>query len=236
MIKYVLFDMDGVLVDAREWHYDALNKALDVFGYKISRFDHLESYDGLPTKTKLQMLSRERSFPRGLHPFVSTLKQKYTMEIIHRDCRPTFQHLYALSRLKAEGYGIAVCSNSIRKTMELMLGYTGIGEFVDFYISNEDVSKAKPDPEIYLAAMAKFGARPAECLIVEDNPNGIKAAMASGAHLFRVQGVDEVSYTNLKDAISALKTGPGDDPDSNSPGRPIDVLRHERLPLPEAAH
>jgi len=236
MIKYILFDMDGVLVDTREWHYDALNRALDLFGYKISRFDHLETYDGLPTKTKLHMLSKERSFPKGLHSFVSTMKQKYTVEMIHRECRPTFQHLYALSRLKADGYRMAVCSNSIRKTMELMLDYTGIAEFVDFFISNEDVAKAKPDPEIYLTAMEKLGAHPSECLIVEDNPNGIKAAMASGGNLLRVQGTDEVSYTNLKDAIRAITAGRGDDPDSYPARGPLDVLRVERVPLSETAH
>ncbi|STK74080.1 2-deoxyglucose-6-phosphatase [Escherichia coli] len=49
-IKAILFDMDGVLIDAKEWHYEALNKALDLFGMKISRFDHLTTFDGLPTK------------------------------------------------------------------------------------------------------------------------------------------------------------------------------------------
>ncbi len=236
MIKYILFDMDGVLVDAREWHYDALNRALDVFGYKISRFDHVETYDGLPTKTKLQMLSKERSFPKGLHPFVSALKQKYTVEIIHRECRPTFQHLYTLSRLKADGYRIAVCSNSVRNSMDLMLTKTGVGDFVDFYLSNEDVSKAKPDPEIYITAMERFGAHPKECLIVEDNLNGIKAAMASGGHLLRVQGVEEVNYANLRESITAITTGQGDDPDCYPARGPVDVLRVERIPLSEAAH
>lgn len=204
MIKYVLFDMDGVLVDAREWHYDALNRALELFGYKISRYDHLEMYDGLPTKTKLQMLTKEQGFPKGLHSFINTMKQKYTMEIIHRECRPVFQHLYALSRLRADGYRIAVCSNSIRRTMELMLDYAGITPFIDFYISNEDVVKPKPDPEIYLMAMQKFGAQPRDCLIVEDNLNGIRAAEASGGHLLRVEGPQEVHYTNLKAAIKAV--------------------------------
>ena len=59
-IKAVIFDMDGVLIDAKEWHYEALNKALDLFGMEISRYDHLVTYDGLPTLMKLQMLSLER--------------------------------------------------------------------------------------------------------------------------------------------------------------------------------
>jgi beta-phosphoglucomutase-like phosphatase (HAD superfamily) len=62
-ITAVVFDMDGVLIDAREWHYEALNRALGHFGYTISRFDHLVTYDGLPTRHKLEMLSRERGFP-----------------------------------------------------------------------------------------------------------------------------------------------------------------------------
>ena len=52
--------MDGVLIEAKEWHYEALNKALNLFGYNISRYDHIVTYDGLPTSTKLQMLTREQ--------------------------------------------------------------------------------------------------------------------------------------------------------------------------------
>ena len=60
-IKAVLFDMDGVLIDAKEWHYEALNRALALFGMPISRFEHLTTFDGLPTRKKLEMLSLELS-------------------------------------------------------------------------------------------------------------------------------------------------------------------------------
>ncbi len=59
-IEAVVFDMDGVLIDAKDWHYHALNRALAHFGYSISRGDHLSTYDGLPTRHKLEMLSKER--------------------------------------------------------------------------------------------------------------------------------------------------------------------------------
>ena len=59
MIKAVIFDMDGVLIDAKEWHYEALNNALKLFGYKISRHDHLVTFDGLPTRAKLQMMTEQ---------------------------------------------------------------------------------------------------------------------------------------------------------------------------------
>ena len=62
-IKAVIFDLDGVLVEAKEWHYLALNKALKHFGFKIDRIEHLTTYDGLPTKVKLNRLSKEKRLP-----------------------------------------------------------------------------------------------------------------------------------------------------------------------------
>ena len=75
-IKAILFDMDGVLIDAKDWHYEALNKALGLFGMEISRYDHLHSFDGLPTKEKLRMLSEEFYLPESLHSFINQMKQQ----------------------------------------------------------------------------------------------------------------------------------------------------------------
>ncbi|MBE5865455.1 MAG: HAD family phosphatase [Lachnospiraceae bacterium] len=196
-IKAILFDMDGVLIDAKEWHYEALNRALNLFGMEISKYDHLHSFDGLPTKVKLQMLSEQSYLPESLHPFINQLKQQYTMEIINQKCHPMFHHEYALSRLKGEGYRIAVCSNSIRSTIETMMSKAMLDEYLELIISNEDVKRAKPDPEMYLTAMDKLGMRPEECLVVEDNPNGIAAGRASGAFVLPVDTVYDVNYENI---------------------------------------
>lgn len=201
-IKAVLFDMDGVLIEAKEWHYEALNRALDLFGMPISRFDHLTTFDGLPTRKKLEMLSVERGLPQVLHEFINEMKQAYTMEIVHAQCKPTFVHEYALSRLKAMGYQLAVCSNSVRQTVLTMMDKANLTPYLDLMVSNDDVSKGKPDPEMYLAAMSQFGLQPSECLIVEDNENGIKAARTSGAHLLVVKDVQETNLDNLMTAIN----------------------------------
>lgn len=201
-IKAVLFDMDGVLIEAKEWHYEALNRALNLFGMPISRFDHLTTFDGLPTRKKLEMLSLERGLPKELHAFINEMKQSYTMEIVHTQCKPTFVHEYALSRLKAEGYRLAVCSNSVRQSVETMMQKANLLSYLNIMISNEDVSKGKPDPEMYLTAMANLRLRPTECLIVEDNDNGIKAAKASGAHLLVVKDVHETNIDNIMMAIT----------------------------------
>lgn len=196
-IKAVLFDMDGVLIDAKDWHYEALNKALGLFGMEISRYDHLTTFDGLPTKIKLQMLSKRYYLPKDLHPFINDIKQSYTEEMVYQKCHSMFHHEYALSKLHQLGYKIAVCSNSIRKTIELMMDRAELTPYLDLIVSNEDVTRTKPDPEMYQIAIKKFGLKPEECVVVEDNPNGIEAGKASGASVLEVATVYDVNYENI---------------------------------------
>lgn len=200
-IEAVVFDMDGVLIDAKEWHYEALNRALEYFGYTISRADHLNTFDGLPTHKKLEMLSEERGLPRGLHRFLNDLKQQYTIDQVQLKCKPMFVHEYALSNLKARGYKLGLGSNSIRSTCEMMMDKSNLSRYLDVMISNEDVKKAKPHPDIYLKAAAELGVAPGKCLVVEDNPNGIKAAEAAGCPLLVVHSVLDVQLDRILKAI-----------------------------------
>lgn len=193
--------MDGVLIEAKDWHYEALNDALALFGFEISRDEHLAVYDGLPTRRKLEILGRTRGLPDRLHGFINDFKQRRTMELIYKRCRPLFHHQYALARLKREGIKVAVCSNSIRQTIAAMMERSALIEHLDFFLSNEDVRKSKPDPEIYVTAMERFGFAPGECLIIEDNDHGIQAAKASGGRLMAVGSVYDVTYDRLRHHI-----------------------------------
>lgn len=206
MIKAIIFDLDGVLIDARDWHYQALNRALGLVGLEIPRDDHIVSYDGLPTKKKLDMLSMERGLPRELHPFINRMKQVYTMELIYAQCRPLFYHQYALSRLQKAGMRMAVCSNSIRETLDLMIQRADLGQFFEFTLSNQDVKLAKPDPEIYIKAIERLKLSPTDCLIVEDNQNGVKAALAAGAHVLQVHSVTDVNETKINQRLKELNS------------------------------
>lgn len=204
-IKAVVFDMDGVLIEAKDWHYEALNRALRLFGYEISRYDHLVTYDGLPTAKKLEMLSLEKGLPVGLHRFINQMKQSYTVDMVHSSCSPRFFHEYALSRLQADGYRLAVASNSIRSTVQLMMEKSNLLGYLEFFLSNQDVKKSKPDPEIYLTAIGKLGLAPTEVMVVEDNHNGIQAAEAAGANVMKVETVYDVNYENLMKHIRGFE-------------------------------
>ena len=196
-IKAILFDMDGVLIDAKDWHYEALNKALNLANIEISKKDHLNIYDGLPTQKKLDILSERYGLDKSLHSTIQKLKQQYTVELIHRRCKPTTYHLKALEKLKKEGYKMAVCSNSIRETINIMMHQSKLEDFFEFYISNQDVKQGKPHPEMYHKAIKKLKLTPKECLIIEDSEIGIKAAIDSGAFVMKINTINEVNYDNI---------------------------------------
>jgi len=205
VIKAVVFDMDGVLIDAREWHYEALNRALALLGYEITRYEHLSTYDGLPTKQKLQMLTVEHGLPAELHSFMNSLKQQYTLEFVATRCKPVFQHQYALARLRQAGYRLGVASNSVRRTVEEMMERSDLLQYLDVIVSNEDVAKGKPDPEMYVKAMATLGVEPHEVVVVEDNENGVRAATAAGAHVLVVGGPEDVTLDAIQGRIAAAE-------------------------------
>lgn len=205
MVEAILFDMDGVLIDAKDWHYDALNRALSHFGHAISRESHLSTFDGLPTRQKLKLLSQSRGLPQGLHEFLNALKQSYTLEISHVRCKPVFNHQFALSRLKAEGYKLAVCSNSVRQSVHAMMQLSALDGYLDLLISNEDVTRSKPDPEMYVLAMERLDVAPEACLILEDNEHGLEAARASGGHVMRIGAPDDVTYRAIAARIREIE-------------------------------
>ena len=202
MIKLVIFDLDGVLVDARELHYNALNKALDSIDnkYVIQRDEHLSTYDGLSTTKKLDMLSKNKGLPTELHDNVWKLKQKMTVEII--DGFSIDDRIRGILRsLKSEGYTIACATNSIRETAKLQLIRRGFFEYIDFMYSNQDVKNPKPSSEMYLKCMIKAEVNPNETVIVEDSHIGRKGALTSGAYLCAVEDCADVSYEKIKRVI-----------------------------------
>ena len=193
-IKAVLFDMDWVLIDARERHYEALNRALELFGYTITREEHEWYYNGLPTLVKLQRLTEEKWLPLSLHQFINEMKQQYTVDEIYNNSKPDFWKQVMLKKLKNMWIKVACCSNSIRKSIEMMLDKALILDYFDLIVSNQDITKAKPDPEMYLKAIDTFWLKPDEVIIVEDSPHGIEAAKKTWWHLIVVNNAAETHW------------------------------------------
>jgi beta-phosphoglucomutase len=208
-IRAIIWDLDGVLVDSKDWHYRALNKALALFGYDISPEKHTTAYDGLPTKVKLRKLSEQEGLPDFLHSVICNLKQRYTMQLIERDCVPDAPLLHSLSRLSHDGLRMAVASNAVRRSVDLLMDRAGLLRHMEFSLSNEDVARSKPYPDLYSKACELLQCQPAECLAVEDNVNGVQSAAAAGIHVLQVQSTDEVTYERIRAFLDRLEQGGG---------------------------
>jgi len=194
MLKLILFDLDGVLIDTKWIHYACLNEALGK--YALSEEEHINIYDGRKTTEKLNMISEAKGLPHSQHQEIYEVKQRLTMEEIVK-IKPR-QYIVDLFRnLVEDGYKVGVCSNSIRRTVLTALAKSELMEYLSIIITNDDVKNPKPHPEMYWKAMSMMSCLPEETAIVEDSPQGLAAAHRSKANVIRVSSPEEVTIDNI---------------------------------------
>lgn len=199
MKKLIIFDLDGVLIDSRQLHFDALNLALKEISeeFVISTEEHNKRFDGLPTNKKLEILTKERFLSKELHQTIWKNKQEKTFESIKSSVTRDEKLITIFSQLKEFGYKICVASNSIKQTIDLILKQKEILNYVDLIVSNEDVEYPKPNPQMYLKCMTMFGISPKDTIIVEDSFVGRQAAFNSCAIVCPVKNTNEVTLDRI---------------------------------------
>ena len=203
--KLVIFDLDGVLIESRELHYEALNDALRKVGneFVITREEHLSLYDGLNTTKKLEMLSEKKGLDRKFFNQIWQDKQVATFNLIRQFPKNNkLRQMFA--KLSSNGIKIAIASNSIRETVKLALLSVGVMEYVDYYVSNEDVKRTKPYPEMYWQCMTALNVLPKNTVIIEDSHIGRQGALDSGAHLIPVKDSYDLTMDKIDEAIDTL--------------------------------
>ncbi len=199
--KAILFDLDGVLVNMPDGHYEALNKALSLFGAQIGRDEHFQFFNGLPTRKKIEELERQGRVPKGLKEFLNDVKQQYTKEIIGKYCVPDYSKIILLGELKRRGYILGCCSNSVKETLHLMLKSAALFKLFDIIVGNDEITHPKPHPEMYQYTFKKLGLLPRDCLIVEDAEHGIASAKASGGRVIEVRGTEDVNLALFENIL-----------------------------------
>ncbi|WP_435091171.1 HAD-IA family hydrolase [Candidatus Pelagibacter bacterium nBUS_30] len=198
MIKTIIFDLDGVLVNTKLIHFEALNISLKKFKFKeISLDDHNKIYDGLPTNEKLRILNKKQNLPIKYFSKINNYKQKITSQILKKNIKKD-QNILKILRYLHKDYKIAVATNAVRSTLEICLSKLGILKYIDYKLSNEDINKPKPNPEIYLKIFIHFGIYPNEALIIEDSHYGREAAISSGAKLLPIKKLNELTLKKIK--------------------------------------
>lgn len=205
-LKLIIFDLDGVIIDSRQIHFDALNLALKEVDekYLITEEEQNKEFDGLPTNKKLELLTKNKNLSIEFYKQIWNRKQEMTLDILSNDIKRDDKLIEIFKYLKENNYKIAVASNSIKKTIATILNSKEINDFIDYVVSNEDVEFPKPNPQMYLKCMSHFGISPKNTIIVEDSYVGRQAAFDSGSILCPVKNYSEVtlerikSYTNKK--------------------------------------
>lgn len=198
MISLVIFDLDGVLIDSKDIHFNALNLALAEVGdsYIISRNEQDTVFEGLTTNVKLDILTKTKGLPRDLHEKIWYKKQEYSATLFESTSKD--EDLVSLFKyIKSRGIKIAVASNSIRKTLDTCLKALGIQGYIDYSLSNEDVKLPKPDPQIYNWCMDYLMVSPEDTVIFEDSEIGLRAAVATGAKVERVLNRKDVYFDRI---------------------------------------
>jgi HAD superfamily hydrolase (TIGR01509 family) len=205
MNKLIIFDLDGVLIESRELHYEALNAALSRVSpqFIISKEEHLSTYDGLNTTRKLEILNERKGLDTKYFNQVWQDKQNATFKLIKEFPKNDFL-METFFQIKEQGIKIAVASNSVRETVKLALLSIGVLEYVDYYVSNEDVSRAKPYPEMYWKCMVAMNSLPKNTVIIEDSHIGRQGAIDSGAHLVPVKNSYDLTREKIQEAMDIL--------------------------------
>jgi beta-phosphoglucomutase len=181
-VKAIIFDMDGVLVNSEPHHLIIEKRLFTNLGMKISEEEH-RSYLG---KSPLQMWT-EVVNRHGLSSKPEDLAQKNSDEILRYfsalekiDLIPGVEDL--LGKISARGIPTALASSSDVRTIDLFLSKTGLENYFLHKVSTEIVGKSKPDPDVYLYTSWLLSIASEECLVIEDSPNGIKAAKSAGMY------------------------------------------------------
>ena len=205
MIKVIIFDLDGVLVDTKLIHFEALNSALKRYNFEeISIDDHVKIFDGLPTIEKLKLLQKTKKLPKRFFSKIQEYKQKITSEILKRKIKKNNKIIKIMKYLHNK-YKVVIATNAVNSTLNICLNKLGIKKYVDFKLSNEDINKPKPNPEIYLRIFIKFGIYPSEALIIEDSHYGREAAISSGAKLLPIKKIEELDLKKIKLNLTSKK-------------------------------
>jgi len=200
---YLLFDLDGVLIDLKELHRDAYITAWNHISPQspIDILFHTTHLEARPTKDKVVLCNQilQTSVPVGE---VSALKQRLTEQLIG-DFKGLATVTETICWLKSQGHRLACCSNSIRKTIDIALTKLEILDQFDLILSNEDVIQSKPAPDIYLKAASHFGVAPQECLVFEDSVVGRRAATEAGCRVIPITNASDLTIEFLKICIDA---------------------------------
>lgn len=186
MLKAVIFDMDGVLIDSQPLHFMAEKETAAHFGHPITEGE-LKQYLGWGEEEFWGELIRKYSFPATLEE-MREFDRGIVEEYLREAAKPDEALTGMLSELKGGGMLLSVASSSWKSAIGIVLDGLGVGGYFDAVVCGEEVERGKPEPDIFMLAADKLGVEARNCAVVEDAPSGIRAANAAGMISIALRG------------------------------------------------
>lgn len=178
MTRAVIFDMDGVIVDSEPIHIEAEKQTLLKHGVKITT-EELRTYTGTTAEFEFNDLITKYK----LNTTAKTLfdeKEVIMFKLLEQRTEPTKGIIDLIKNLRQQGFKLGIATSGHRKLAHYYLNRLGLESFFDTIVCAEDITRSKPDPEIFLKAASRLGVDPAECVVIEDSKLGIEAAAKAG--------------------------------------------------------
>ena len=180
MIKTVIFDMDGVIIDSEPMALKVERRLFAEFGIRVSRTEH-ETFIGTPVRQMWIRLKKKHRLRHSVDAILAMGRRNYREYLRTHEPPPPVPGVKAfIRRLRRRGLELAIASSSSRKTIRAVCRRLELGRFFSAAIGGDDVSRWKPAPDIFLRAAAAAGSEPAQCLVIEDSHNGVIAAKRAG--------------------------------------------------------
>ncbi len=178
--KAVIFDLDGTLVRTQESHIEAYRTILGSNNIPFTDEELLAKIGKTSREIIRELVSENKmkGFTDRDIERIAKEKQAEYRRITTPSLLPGAQEMMA--KLHAMGVDMAVATSTSRKNLEHSLKSTGIDRYVRTFVTGDDVSRAKPDPEIFLKAAEVLGKSPSDCIVFEDSLNGVMAVRAAG--------------------------------------------------------
>ncbi len=215
MIKAVLFDFDGTLVDSERFHHTCASELLGPYGISFDFDYYLENFAGIPLPENAKTIV-DRFQPDITPEEIVSEYESYSYERMKTYEFPLMPYaLEAIKFFSSKGIPMAIATGSRREDVDMIISKTGIGAYFEFEVTRSEVIKSKPDPETYQVCIDRFGFSRDEYLVFEDTPNGSKSAKAAELTCWAVQAtvskhknlnIADRIYLTLEDAIKDLKT------------------------------
>ena len=178
MIRAVIFDMDGVIVESEHLHIKAEQQTMLKHGVRISA-EELHTYTGTTAEFMFTELIKKYKLNTTFER-VFDEKEEFMFKLLEKETRPTKGVIELLKKLKRKGIKLGIASSSHRNLIEYILRRLNIVRLFDFVVSAEDIANSKPNPEIFLRSARGLRVEPVECLVVEDAKLGVEAAKNAG--------------------------------------------------------